>query len=120
MHFELTEEQLQMKMSVREFAEAEIAPHVMEWDEAQHFPIELVPKLGELGLTGVLFPEEYGGAGLGYVEYATAIEELSRVDGSVGISVAAHKSIDLNHIVQYVTEAHKQKFLLPLARVTHL
>src|SRR2546430_4897332 len=116
MHFELTEEQLQMKMSVREFAEAEIAPHVMEWDETQHFPIELLPKLGELGLLGILFPEEYGGAGLGYVEYATAIEELSRVDGSVGISVAAHNSLCSNHIFQYGTEAQKQKFLVPLAR----
>ena len=115
MEFELTEEQLQMKMSVREFAEAEIAPHVMEWDEAQHFPIELMPKLGELGLLGILFPEEYGGAGLGYVEYATAIEELSRVDGSVGISVAAHNSLCSNHIFQYGTEAQKQKYLAPLA-----
>src|ERR1700745_1162761 len=101
MHFELTEEQLQMKMSVREFAEAEIAPHVMEWDESQHFPIELLPKLADLGLTGILFPEEYGGAGLGYVEYATAIEELSRVDGSVGISVAAHNSLSSNQHYQF-------------------
>src|SRR6266550_6221370 len=93
MEFELTEEQKQVKVSVREFAEAEIAPHVMEWDEAQHFPIELQPKLAQLGLTGVLFPEEYGGAGMGYVEYATIIEELSRVDGSVGISLAAHNSL---------------------------
>src|SRR5438045_4497989 len=116
MHFELTEEQLQMKMSVREFAEAEIAPHVMEWDESQHFPIELLPKLGELGLTGILFPEQYGGSGLGYVEYATAIEELSRVDGSVGISVAAHNSLCSNHIYQFGTEAQKEKYLAPLAR----
>ncbi|HYW72907.1 MAG TPA: acyl-CoA dehydrogenase family protein [Pyrinomonadaceae bacterium] len=116
MNFELTEEQLQMKMSVREFAEAEIAPHVMEWDESQHFPIELWPKLGDLGLTGVLFPEAYGGAGLGYVEYATAIEELSRVDGSVGISIAAHNSLCSNHIFQYGTEEQKQKYLAPLAR----
>jgi len=105
MDFELTEEQLQMKMSVREFAEAEIAPHVLEWDEAQHFPIELQPKLAELGLLGVLFPEAYGGADLGYVDYATAIEELSRVDGSVGISVAAHNSLCSNHIYQYGSEA---------------
>ena len=70
MHFELTEEQQQIKMSVREFAESEIAPHVLEWDESQHFPIELKPQLAELGLMGVLFPEEYGGAGMGYVEYA--------------------------------------------------
>jgi hypothetical protein len=120
MQFELSEEQLQMKMSVREFAEAEIAPHVMEWDESQHFPIELLPKLGELGLTGILFPEEYGGSGLGYVEYATAIEELSRVDGSVGISVAAHNSLCSNHIFQFGTESQKQKYLAPLARGEHL
>src|SRR5881275_463123 len=120
MHFELTEEQLQMKMSVREFAEAEIAPHVMEWDESQHFPIELVPKLGELGLTGVIFPEEYGGAGLGYVEYATVIEELSRADGSVGISVAAHTSLCSNHIFQFGSEAQKEKYLVPLAAGEHL
>src|SRR5260221_14204547 len=120
MNFELTEEQLQMKMSVREFAEGEIAPHVMEWDETQHFPIELQPKLAELGLLGILFPEEYGGAGLGYVEYATAIEELSRVDGSVGISVAAHNSLCSNHIYQYGNDAQKQKYLTPLARGEHL
>lgn len=120
MNFELTEEQEQIKASVREFAEAEIAPHVMEWDEAQHFPIELLPKLAELGLMGVLFPEKYGGAGMGYVEYATIIDELSRVDGSVGISVAAHNSLCSNHIYQFGTEAQKQKFLVPLARGQHL
>src|SRR5213593_1270951 len=120
MDFELTEEQLQMKMSVREFAEAEIAPHVLEWDESQHFPVELLPKLGELGLLGILFPEAYGGAGLGYVEYATAIEELSRVDGSVGISVAAHNSLCSNHIYQYGNEAQKQKYLVPLVSGAHL
>src|SRR5258708_23862944 len=120
MNFELTEEQLEMKMSVREFGEGEIAPHVMEWDEAQHFPTELQPKLAELGLLGILFPEEYGGAGLGYVEYATAIEELSRVDGSIGISVAAHNSLCSNHIYQYGNEAQKKKYLAPLARAEHL
>ena len=116
MEFELNEEQKQIKMSVREFAEAEIGPHVLEWDEAQHFPIELQPKLAELGLTGILFPEEYGGAGMGYVEYATVIEELSRVDGSVGISVAAHTSLCSNHIYEFGTEEQKQKYLVPLAR----
>jgi len=115
MEFQLTEEQQQMKMSVREFAESEIAPHVSEWDETQHFPIELKPKLAELGLMGVIFPEQYGGAGLGYVEYATIIEELSRVDGSVGISVAAHTSLCANHIFQYGSDAQKQKYLVPLA-----
>ncbi|HYN23967.1 MAG TPA: acyl-CoA dehydrogenase family protein, partial [Pyrinomonadaceae bacterium] len=116
MEFELSEEQKQIKMSVREFAEAEIAPHLKEWDETQHFPIELKPKLAELGLMGVIFPEEYGGAGMGYVEYASIIEELSRVDGSVGISVAAHNSLCSNHIYQYGTEAQKKKYLEPLAR----
>lgn len=120
MEFDLTEEQQQMKMSVREFAESEIAPHVSEWDETQHFPIELKPKLAELGLMGVLFPEEYGGAGLGYVEYVTVIEELSRVDGSVGISVAAHTSLCSNHIFQFGSEAQKQKYLAPLAGGEHL
>src|ERR1044072_3528942 len=120
MQFELTEEQQQVKMSVREFAQSEIAPHVLEWDESQHFPIELQPKLAELGLLGVIFPEEYGGAGMGYVEYATIIEELSRVDGSVGISVAAHNSLCSNHIYQFGTEAQKQKYLVPLASGEHL
>jgi alkylation response protein AidB-like acyl-CoA dehydrogenase len=116
MEFELTEEQKQIKMSVREFAEAEIAPHVMEWDESQHFPTELQPKLAELGLMGVIFPESYGGAGMGYIEYATIIEELSRVDGSIGISIAAHNSLCSNHIYSYGTEEQKQKFLVPLAK----
>src|SRR5258705_13800353 len=120
MHFELTEEQKQVKFSVREFAESEIAPHVMEWDESQHFPIELKPKLAALGLLGVLFPEEYGGAGMGYVEYATIIEELSRVDGSVGISVAAHNSLCSNHIFKYGSDYQKKKFLTPLASGVHL
>ncbi|HEY0408015.1 MAG TPA: acyl-CoA dehydrogenase [Pyrinomonadaceae bacterium] len=116
MDFELSEDQRQVKASVREFAEAEIAPHVLEWDEAQHFPVELLPKLADLGLMGVIFPEEYGGAGMGYIEYATIIEELSRVDGSVGISVAAHNSLCSNHIYMFGTEEQKQKFLVPLAR----
>jgi alkylation response protein AidB-like acyl-CoA dehydrogenase len=120
MQFELTEEQQQVKGSVREFAESEIAPHVMEWDESQHFPVELQPKLAELGLMGVIFPEEYGGAGMGYVEYATIIEELSRVDGSVGISIAAHNSLCSNHIYKYGTEDQKQKYLVPLAKGQYL
>ena len=120
MEFELTEEQQQVKMSVREFAESEIAPHVMDWDESQHFPVELQPKLAELGLMGVIFPEEYGGAGMGYVEYATIIEELSRVDGSVGISVAAHNSLCSNHIYKYGSEEQRQKYLVPLAKGQYL
>src|ERR1041385_6708443 len=82
MDFELNEDQRQVKSSVREFAEGEIAPHVREWDESQHFPSELVPKLAAQGFMGVIFPEEYGGAGLGYVEYVTNIDELLRGEGS--------------------------------------
>jgi alkylation response protein AidB-like acyl-CoA dehydrogenase len=116
MNFELNEEQEQIKYSIREFAESEIRPHIMEWDETQHFPEELRPQLAELGLLGVIFPEEYGGAGMGYVEYATIIEELGRVDGSVGLSVAAHNSLCSNHIYQFGTEEQKQKYLVPLTR----
>jgi hypothetical protein len=116
MEFDLTEEQLQIKKSVREFAEAEIRPNVLKWDEAQYFPRELFPKLGELGLTGVIFPEEYGGAGLGYVEYATIIEEIARVDGSIGLSVAAHNSLCTNHIYQYGSAGQRQQFVTPLAQ----
>ena len=116
MNFELTEEQQQIKKMVREFAETEIRPHVMEWDEAQHFPKELFKQLGKLGLTGVIFPEEFGGAGMGYSEYATVIEELSRVDGSIGLSVAAHNSLCTNHIYQYGTEEQRHQFVTPLAQ----
>lgn len=116
MNFELTEDQQQIKDSIREFAESEIRPHVMEWDESQHFPEELRPKLAELGLMGILFPEELGGAGLGYVEYATIIEELGRVDGSVGLSVAAHNSLCSNHLYMFGNEEQKEKYLAPLAR----
>ena len=116
MNFELSEEQKQIKYSIREFAESEIRPHVMEWDEAQHFPVELRPKLAELGLMGILLPEEYGGSGMGYVEYATIIEELGRVCGSVALSVAAHNSLCSNHIYTFGTEEQKQKYLIPLAK----
>src|ERR671920_523215 len=115
MDFELNEDQQQVKSSVREFAEGEIAPHVREWDEQQRLPMELLPKLAAQGFMGVIFPEEYGGAGMGYVEYVTIIEELSRVDGSVGISVAAHNSLCSNHIYLFGTEEQKRKFLVPLA-----
>jgi alkylation response protein AidB-like acyl-CoA dehydrogenase len=114
--FQLTDEQQQLRRSVREFAEGEIAPHVMVWDEASRFPIEIMPKLAEMGLLGIIFPEKYGGAGLGYIEYVVAIEELSRVDGSVGIIVAAHNSLCSNHIFKFGTEAQKEKYLVPLAR----
>jgi alkylation response protein AidB-like acyl-CoA dehydrogenase len=114
--FTFTEEQKQLRKSVREFAEGEIAPHVMEWDEVSHFPTELLAKLGEMGLMGVIFPEEYGGAGLGYVEYATVIEELARIDGSVGLFVAAHNSLCSNHIYKFGSEEQKKKYLVPLAQ----
>src|SRR6201998_1332442 len=114
--FSFTDEQKALRKTVREFAEGEIAPHVMEWDECSHFPAEILPKLAEMGLMGVIFPEEYGGAGLGYVEYATVIEELSRVDGSVGLFVAAHNSLCSNHIYKFGTEEQKKKYLGPLAQ----
>jgi len=114
--FSFTDEQQQLRKSIREFAEGEIAPHVMEWDEVSHFPLEIMPKLAEMGLLGVIFPEQYGGAGLGYIEYVIAIEELSRVDGSIGIIVAAHNSLCSNHIYKFGTEAQKQKYLVPLAQ----
>ena len=116
MDFQFTDEQQQLRRSVREFAEGEIAPHVMVLDEASRFPIEIMPKLAEMGLLGIIFPEKYGGAGLGYIEYVVAIEELSRVDGSVGIIVAAHNSLCSNHIFKFGTEAQKEKYLVPLAR----
>jgi alkylation response protein AidB-like acyl-CoA dehydrogenase len=116
MGFDLTEEQQQVKRSVREFAEAEIRPHVMEWDEAQRLPRELFTKMGEIGLMGVIFPEEYGGAGMGYVEYATVIEEIARIDGSIGLSLAAHNSLCTNHIFQYGNEEQRKKYVTPLAR----
>jgi alkylation response protein AidB-like acyl-CoA dehydrogenase len=113
--FQLNDEQLQLKKSVREFAEREIAPHVMTWDEASEFPMATVKELGKLGLLGIIFPPEYGGAGMGYVEYITAIEELSRVDGSVGIIVAAHTSLCSNHIFVAGNEAQKKKYVSKLA-----
>ena len=111
MDFEYSPEQIQLRREVREFAAAEIAPHVMEWDEAQTFPLEVIKKLGRLGYLGSIFPEELGGAGLGYVEYAIIIEELSRVDGSVGIIVAAHTSLCSNHIFKAGSEEQKRKYL---------
>ncbi len=120
MDFQLTEEQQQLRGNVRKFAEREILPHVMEWDEAAQFPQAAIQELGRLGLMGVLFPPEYGGAGMGYIEYATAIEELSRVDGSVGIIAAAHTSLCCNHI--FLSGAHEQKerYLSKLASGEHL
>ena len=115
MDFEYTPEQIQLRREVREFAQREIAPHVMEWDEAQTFPLEVIRKLGRLGYLGAIIPEEYGGAGLGYIEYSILLEELSRVDGSVGIIVAAHTSLCSNHIYKAGSEEQKKKYLPKLA-----
>ena len=115
MDFEYTPEQIQLRKAVREFAEAEIAPHVMEWDEAQTFPLEVIRKLGELGYMGPIFPEELGGAGLGYIEYSIIVEELSRVDGSVGIIVAAHTSLCSNHIYKTGSDEQRQRYIPKLA-----
>jgi alkylation response protein AidB-like acyl-CoA dehydrogenase len=112
--FQLNDEQLHLQRSVREFAEREIAPNVMKWDEEGEFPLATVKELGRLGLMGAVFPPEHGGAGMGYVEYVTAIEELSRVDGSIGIIVAAHTSLCSNHIFLAGSEAQKQKYLSKL------
>ncbi len=120
MDFELNEEQQQIKYSIREFAEAELLPHVLEWDESQHFPIELLPKFAELGLLGIIFPEAYGGANMGYIEYATIIEELARVDPSVGLAIAAHNSLCSNHIFIGANDDQKQKYLTPLAKGDYL
>jgi len=113
--FQLSEEQQQLKKTVREFAEREILPNVMKWDEACEFPLATIKELGKLGLLGMVFPTEYAGAGMGYVEYVIAIEELSRVDGSVGIIVAAHTSLCSNHIFLAGSEAQKKKYVGRLA-----
>ncbi len=115
MDFQLNEEQLQLQKSVREFAQREIAPNVMKWDEVGEFPMGTIKELGKMGLMGVVFPQEYGCAGMGYVEYVTAIDELSRVDGSVGIIVAAHTSLCSNHIYLAGTEEQKKKYISKLA-----
>jgi alkylation response protein AidB-like acyl-CoA dehydrogenase len=113
--FEYTPEQIELRKFVREFAEAEIGPHVREWDEGQIFPAEVVSKLAKLGYLGAIFPEEYGGAGLGYIGYSILIEELSRVDGSVGIIVAAHTSLCSNHIYKMGSEEQRRCYLPKLA-----
>lgn len=113
--FALTEDQEQLRKEIRDFAAREIAPNVMRWDEASEFPQEVVQKLGEMGLMGVIFPVELGGAGLGYVNYALAVEELSAVDGSIGIIVASHNSLCTNHIFLAGSEEQKQKYIPQLA-----
>lgn len=114
--FKLTETQKMIAESVRDFAEQHIRPNIMKWDESQEFPVEIFKQLGEMGLMGVLVPEEYGGSGLSYFEYVTAIKELSKVDPSIGLSMAAHNSLCTNHILMFGNEEQKQKYLPKLAR----
>lgn len=116
MNFSESENQKLIRQMIEDFSEKEIRPHMMEWDESQEFPIEIFKKLGKMGLMGVLVPEEYGGAGFGYEEYITAITEISRVDGSIGLSVAAHNSLCTGHILQFGTEEQKQRWLPKLAK----
>ena len=117
MNFELTEEQNLIRDMVRSFAEAEVAPSARERDEEERFDRALMyDRLAELGLTGIVFPEEYGGAGADYISYAIAVEELSRVCGSTGVTLSAHLSLCANPIYMFGTEAQKQKYLIPLAK----
>jgi hypothetical protein len=116
MDVRLSEEQELLRRSIREFAETEIRPHVMEWDEAQHFPTELLPKLGSLGLMGIQFEERWGGAGMSAVDYCICIEELARVDPSVSLSVAAHNGLGAAHVNLFGTDVQKQEYLVPLAK----
>lgn len=115
-NFRLSEDQQLLRRSVREFAETEIKPHVREWDEAQHFPHELLPKLAELGIMGIQFPAEYGGSAMSAVDYCICIEELARVDPSVSLSVAAHNGLGAAHIGMFGSAAQKEQYLAPLAR----
>jgi alkylation response protein AidB-like acyl-CoA dehydrogenase len=116
MDFRPSEEQELLRRSVREFAETEIRPHVREWDQEQHFPSELIPKLAALGLLGIQFPEQYGGAGMTALDYCICIEELARVDPGVALSVAAHNGLCSSHISLFGNETQKQTYLVPLAR----
>jgi alkylation response protein AidB-like acyl-CoA dehydrogenase len=115
MEFDYTSDQIQLRKSVREFAESEIRPHVLEWDEGQIFPLDVIKKCGRLGYLGAIFPEELGGSGLSYIEYSIIIEELSRVDPSVGLILAAHNSLCTNHIFIAGTQQQKQKYIPKLA-----
>lgn len=115
MDFSLTDEQRAIQETARDFARREVDPIVEEIDESQKFPMDVMKKAGELGFLGIIFPEEYGGAGLGYVEYVLVITELSKIDPSVGISVAAHNSLGTNHIYKFGSEEQKRRWVVPLA-----
>ncbi|MEO7978225.1 acyl-CoA dehydrogenase family protein [Flavobacterium sp.] len=120
MNFEYNETQSMIAQSIKDFAEKNIRPNIMEWDEAQIFPVALFKELGEMGFMGVLVPEEYGGSGLGYHEYITVVEEISKVDPSIGLSVAAHNSLCTNHILTFGNEEQKKKWLPKLATAEHI
>lgn len=120
MNFDYSETQLMIAQSIRDFTEKNIRPHIMEWDEAQTFPVSLFKKLGEMGFMGVLVPVELGGSGLGYHEYITVIEEISKVDPSIGLSVAAHNSLCTNHILTFGNEEQKKKWIPKLATAEHI
>lgn len=120
MNFRETEDQAAIRATVRDFAQKEILPHRLDWDERQHFPRELFTQMGELGLMGMLVPEAYGGAGMGYFEYKIAIEELAKVCGSIGLSMAAHNSLCTNHILMFGSEEQKTKYLPALASGQHI
>ncbi|MCZ4409441.1 acyl-CoA dehydrogenase [Cryomorphaceae bacterium 1068] len=115
MNSQLTENQKMIAQMVQDFGEREIRPHFMDWDENQHFPIDTMKKMGELGLLGVFVPEEYGGSGFGYYEYYTAVSEIAKICGSVGLSVAAHNSLCTGHILAFGSEEQKKKWLPKLA-----
>ena len=120
MNFQPSETTLHVAAAARDFAEQHIRPYVMEWDEAQHFPIDTFRAMGQLGLMGVLVPHEYGGAGLGYFEYNAIIQEIAKVCGSVGLSLAAHNSLCTNHILTFGNEAQKRRWLPKLATAEHI
>ncbi|WP_295121870.1 acyl-CoA dehydrogenase family protein [uncultured Chitinophaga sp.] len=115
MNFEPTEMQQQIAQMIRDFGKTHMQPHIMDWDENQTFPVDLFKQLGQLGLMGVLVPEKYNGAGLGYLEYVTVISEISKICGAIGLSVAAHNSLCTGHILQFANEEQKQKYLPKLA-----
>ncbi len=115
LNFNLSENQIMIADMIRKFGKENILPKMMEWDEAQHFPVEVFKKMGELGLMGVLVPTEYGGSGFGYTEYVTAITEMSKICGSIGLSMAAHNSLCTGHILQFGNEEQKKKYLPKLA-----
>jgi alkylation response protein AidB-like acyl-CoA dehydrogenase len=115
MNFEYSEDQVELRRAVRQFADKEIVPHASEWDDKEEFPAEVIKKLGELGYLGVIFPEKYGGGGMSYLDYSIVIEELARADASVGITVAAHTSLCSNHIYEQGTEEQRETYLKPLA-----